>query len=50
MGIVMIFCGTAYAEEQAVQQDDQQNKVYQTEDGVLSIQVISVGNGKSACN
>ena len=38
MGIVMIFCGTAYAEEQAVQQDDQQNKVYQTEDGVLSIQ------------
>ena len=34
LGVVMTLCGTVYAEEQA----DQQNAVYQTEDGVLSIE------------
>lgn len=45
LGAAMVFCGTAYAEEQPVQQETQavqleaeQAHVYQTEDGVLSIE------------
>lgn len=38
LGVIMMFCGTVYAEEQASQQNDQQSYNYQTEDGVLSIQ------------
>ena len=35
----MVFCGTAYAEEQqAVQQENQEKYVYETADGVLSIE------------
>lgn len=34
----MTFCGTAFAEEQTAQPDEQQSYVYQTEDGVLSIE------------
>ena len=38
LAAAMMFCGTAYAEEQAVQQENQETVVYQTEDGVLSIE------------
>lgn len=34
----MTFCWTAFAEEQTAQPDEQQSYVYQTEDGVLSIE------------
>ena len=38
LGITMVFCGTAYAEGQEGQQVNPQSYVYQTADGVLSIQ------------
>lgn len=38
LGAAMTFCGTAFAEEQTAQPDEQQSYVYQTEDGVLSIE------------
>ena len=38
LGAAMTFCWTAFAEEQTAQPDEQQSYVYQTEDGVLSIE------------
>ena len=38
LGTTMTFCWTAFAEEQTAQPDEQQSYVYQTEDGVLSIE------------
>ena len=46
LGVIMMFCGTVYAEEQASQQNDQQSYNYQTEDGVLSIRIARKPDGK----
>ena len=38
LGAVMLFCGIVHAEEQVSQQDNQQSYIFQTGDGVLSIE------------